>query len=57
MLQPADARLSQVARPPRDSNATRLSDEHPPAVRRGKPLVERRRRINRPTSPQENKSE
>ena len=57
MLQPADARLSQVARPPRDSNATRLSDEHPPAVRRGKPLVERPRRINRPTSPQENKSE
>ena len=57
MLQPADARLSQVARPPRDSNATRVSDEHPPAVRRGKPLVERPRRINRPRSSPENTSE
>jgi hypothetical protein len=56
MLQPADARLSQIARPPRDSNATRWSDD-PPAVRRGKPLVERRRRINRPRSSEEHTSE
>src|SRR6516162_8295571 len=56
MLQPADTRLSQVVRPPLDSNAARLSDEHPPGVRRGKPLVERRRRINRPRSSEEHKS-
>jgi hypothetical protein len=54
LLQAADAaRTSQLARLPHDSNAKRFSDENPPAVRRGEPLVGRPRRIRRP----ENKSE
>ena len=48
MLQAADAHLSQVARPPHGANAKRFSDANPPAVRPGKPLVERPRRISRP---------
>jgi hypothetical protein len=58
LLQAADAaRTSQLAPLPHDSNAKRFSDENPPAVRRGKPLVERPRRIRRPASRQENQSE
>jgi hypothetical protein len=57
MLQAADARLSQLARAPHDANATHFSDVNPPAVRRGKPLVERTRRTARPARPQENKAE
>jgi len=57
MLQPADARLSQAARPSYDSTGVRFSDANPPVVRRGKPLVERPRRIRRPASRRENKPE
>ena len=58
LLQAADAaRTSELARLPHDSNAKRFSDENPPTVRRGKPLVERPRRIRRPAFRQENKSE
>jgi hypothetical protein len=57
MLQAADARLSQVARAPHESNGKRYSDENPPAVRRGKPLVERPRRIGRIAPRREDKPE
>jgi hypothetical protein len=57
MLQGADAHLSQVARPPHDSIGKRFSDENPPAVRRGKPLVERPRRIGRIAPRREDKPE
>jgi hypothetical protein len=57
MLQAADARLSQVARAPHESSTKRFSDENPPAVRRGKPLVERPRRVGRPAPRREDKTE
>jgi len=57
MLQAADARLSQVARAPYVTGAKPLSNDNPPTVRRGKPIVEVPRRIRRPASRQENKSE
>jgi len=57
MLQAADARLSQVARAPHESSGKRFSDENPPEVRRGKPLVARRRRIGRPAPRREDKPE
>jgi len=57
MLQAADARLSQIAREAQPPIARRFSDENPPNVRRGKPLVERKRRISRPAPRREDSSE
>jgi hypothetical protein len=57
MLQAADARLSQIAREAQPPIARRFSDENPPNVRRGKPLVERKRRVSRPAPRREDKSE
>src|SRR5271157_2169237 len=59
MLQAADVRPPQAPHPPRSKP---FSDENPPSVRPGKPLVERRpRRTSRPSRPvsprQENKHE
>jgi len=59
MLQAADVRPPQAPHPPRSKP---FSDENPPSVRPGKPLVERRpRRTSRPSRPasprQDNKHE
>jgi hypothetical protein len=57
MLQAADVRVAQIPRAPHVPNRRPFSDENPPTVRRGKPLVERRpKRAGRPAPPrQENK--
>jgi len=59
MLQAADVRPPQAPHAPHAPRSKPFSDENPPSVRPGKPLVERRqRRTTKPAPPrQENKDE